>query len=500
MSYFLKTSFNSILDRLQKILNSKGKSSVLLKKEILKDLINQTNGEVLKLFDSKFKKKLNVNTNTIAKIIATDSCNEDISLEEFNALNTLISEQKGASSVSKKEDLLKQIYSKVDKSFHYLLSGYYESGLFKIGLNQKIALSCLLQLYPDNRQYIKSAEKSFRSFWLYEIYKACKENNLILEDRKIHYKPMLASPFDKKRFKSDTYYAEPKYDGFRVLVKKEGQNISYWTRSGECLETENFLKIIEPFTAKLISFDKDLVLDGQIWLENETAFDCFRLLSPLVKTKSLNQAYYDKYASKIRYTIFDILELQQRNLMLERYSERRKLLEGLEIGLDITKCYYVKTLESMEDLFQEVIKNYEGLIIKHKDSVYETNKRSLLWMKKKPIKQTLDVQVYDFKKGTGKYQEIYASFTLGVAYKGYVLTIGNIGSGFKEEDLQLINDYISKKKNPIVLEVVADSITKSEKYTSGYALRFPRLIRIRPDKSEPDSLDKLLKIYEHDLH
>ena len=162
-------------------------------------------------------------------------------------------------------------------------------------------------------------------------------------------------------------------------------------------------------------------------------------------------------------------------------------------------------------------KGNEGIMAKNLDAPYEPGLRVGNMIKIKPVLETLDLVIVGGEWGEGKRAGYLSSFVLACLDKdtGEFLEIGKLGTGIKEkaesggvsfEELtETLKPYIIEEKGrdvkiqpKIVVEVAYEEIQKSPHYSSGFALRFPRLVRIRDDKSpeEADSLDRVVRIYE----
>lgn len=486
-----------LLEELNQIRNISGKNSVEKKINLFKEIIKKTEGLVLKLFDVGYKTKLNVAKKTIENISKT-SYIQDLTLLQFLEINEKIAQIQGKDSVRIKKNLLSEIYSRTNPEIHFMITNYYESGFLKVGFDEKLIYKKILKTTCS-----ENSEEYYEEFKLYKKYKTNNnqnETNQIqnevenIKEEVLALKPMLASSYNSKNFKENTYYAEIKYDGFRVIIKKSKDKISYWTRAGKKLDTFNFESIIAPISDILIKKGpENCILDGEIWLKNEDPKNCFRILSPLVKTKNLNINYFNKYQKNICLTIFDILKLDSEWTTKKSYESRRNILKNINLNeLVISSCLVKDEKELDLALEKAISKNFEGIILKDKSSPYE-HSRSLYWYKKKPEHQTFDVKVLGFQKGTGKYKDLYASFLVGVLKENKLVSLGKVGSGFSKKDLLIINQQILKNQT-IILELTADTIMESKTYDSGYALRFPRLKRIRFDLSIPNTLERVLTI------
>jgi DNA ligase-1 len=243
---------------------------------------------------------------------------------------------------------------------------------------------------------------------------------------------------------------------------------------------------------------------------------------------------------------FDILYLNGVNLLNLSTYQRFEILRKL--FLDIPKNSHLKLLQTIEtqnlDQFSEfyfecIEKGLEGIIAKAKESTYEPGTRNFQWIKLKynviaEKVDTIDLLVMGYYAGGGQR----AKFGFGALLCGVVgsdekiYSTAKVGSGFSEEllkevfpilqELQVKNadpSYVFNKaikpdswvRPKMIIEVDADEITRSPLYsaglgisanlkkddvTKGLSLRFPRIKRIRFDKTSPNSVDELVRIYE----
>ena len=312
-----------------------------------------------------------------------------------------------------------------------------------------------------------------------------------------------------------------KYDGMRTLIHKKGDRIWVFTRRLENV-TKAFPEIAE-FAKKALKA-KEIIVDGEaIGLEPKTGKPIpFQLLSTRIK-----RIYDIELAVKntpVQVNLFDILYLDRKNLFDKPLGERFKILkeEVKEIKgkFQIADSLFTKDLKKAEAYYKEALDaGHEGLIVKNLDALYIPG-RSVAggWLKVKPVLENLDVAIVGGVWGTGKRAGWLGSLILGIkdSETDEFKEIGMMGTGIKEkkneagdvtldEITKLLKPLIiSEKENTvkikpkIVIEVSYEEIQKSPTYESGYALRFPRFIRLRPDKSpeEADDLDRVKKIYE----
>ena len=155
-------------------------------------------------------------------------------------------------------------------------------------------------------------------------------------------------------------------------------------------------------------------------------------------------------------------------------------------------------------------------MVKNLDATYQPERHVGYWWKVKPTLETLDLVVIGGVWGAGKRAGWIGSYVLGCRDDDKFLECGMLGSGLKEkktnedditmdELTKLLKPYIESEKGneikikpKLVIEVGYEEIQKSPKYSSGFALRFPRVVRIRIDKgpNEIDSINRIKKIYK----
>src|SRR5262249_61296902 len=164
----------------------------------------------------------------------------------------------------------------------------------------------------------------------------------------------------------------------------------------------------------------------------------------------------------------------------------------------------------MEELFAGArAGGNEGLMFKRKDSPYQAGKRGRAWRKWKKATATLDVVVTAVEQGDGKRAGMLSDYTFAVRHGDELVNIGKAYSGLTDEEIRTMGSHFRKitiaRYGPVravspevVLEVAFDTIQKSNRHKSGFALRFPRIARLRPDKTPADAntLDDVKELYE----
>jgi DNA ligase 1 len=155
------------------------------------------------------------------------------------------------------------------------------------------------------------------------------------------------------------------------------------------------------------------------------------------------------------------------------------------------------------------LRRNEGLMLKDAQSLYLPGKRGMSWLKWKKALATLDVVVTGVEFGHGRRRDVLSDYTFAVQHDGRLLNIGKAYSGltdleiadmtefFKQHTVQDFGRFRSVEPT-VVIEVAFNGIQKSDRHASGYALRFPRIVRIRTDKAvdEIDTLETAAKLYQ----
>src|SRR5262249_39406226 len=150
----------------------------------------------------------------------------------------------------------------------------------------------------------------------------------------------------------------------------------------------------------------------------------------------------------------------------------------------------------------------EGLMLKDASSVYVPGKRGRSWLKWKKALATLDVVVTGVEYGHGRRRDVLSDYTFAVADEGRLLNVGKAYSGLTDREILEMTEFFKQHtvqnfgrfrlvEPTVVLEVAFNGIQASDRHQSGFALRFPRIVRMRPDKKvdEIDTLETVRRLY-----
>ena len=297
--------------------------------------------------------------------------------------------------------------------------------------------------------------------------------------------------------------AEFKYDGSRFQFHKKGNWARMYSRRLEDV-TAAMPDVIEKL---IVSTTHDVILDGEVIAIKDNKPMPFQ--SVLRRFRRRHDIAEAQGAIEMVPNVFDILYLDGETLIDLPLSERRKRLEGA-----VTLCLAPQVVSSDVPEIERTYKSaldagHEGIMIKVLTSPYSPGQRGKNWIKIKPEVDTLDLAVIGGEWGEGKRAHVFGSFLVACQDQGKLVALSKVATGFSDEQLtevyDLLKDRIIKKSGKevtfepgLVFEVGYSELQVSPTYEGGFALRFPRFIRIRDDKDIPDieTLDSIRERYK----
>jgi DNA ligase-1 len=322
---------------------------------------------------------------------------------------------------------------------------------------------------------------------------------------------MLASPADTPADLVATFPSgaliEDKFDGIRAQVHKRDSQVEIYSRTLD--RVTEFPELLEP----LRNITGDFILDGEIigWRDGRAI--PFTELQQRLGRKQIDLFTTSQVPAS--FVAFDLLLLDGRALLDIPLTERRLLLERLlakfeHPTLQFTRAQLCRTADEIENRFLLALQaGNEGLLAKAPDSPYVPGRRGQFWMKLKRPLATLDVVVTIAEYGHGKRRGLLSDYTFAVRDDNRLLNIGKAYSGLTDVEIRELTQYFLEHTTEnrgyqrdveptIVLEVAFNNIQRSERHNSGFALRFPRILRLRPDKPavEIDTLARVREIFE----
>ncbi len=300
---------------------------------------------------------------------------------------------------------------------------------------------------------------------------------------------------------------EVKYDGARVQIHKAKDAVELYTRRLENV-TKQFPEIAEEARRSLKA--ESAVVEGEV-----VAIDAatrkplpFQNLSKRIKRKYNIAEMVDRIPAEAN--LFDVIYLDGVSLLETAFRERRRRLESIvtESGrFRLAERLVTGDLAEAERFYKRaLLAGHEGLMVKNLDAPYQPGSRVGYMSKVKPIMETLDLVVTGATWGEGRRASWLGSYLLSVydPERGEYLEIGRMATGLTDEQLGELTELfrpliVSQEGREVritpqyVFEVAYEEIQKSPTYGSGYALRFPRLVRVREDKGL-DEADNIARV------
>ncbi len=298
---------------------------------------------------------------------------------------------------------------------------------------------------------------------------------------------------------------EFKYDGFRLMITKDNkEGIKLFTRRLENV-TRQFPEVVAYIT-KHVKGDSFILDSEAVGFNPQTKkYRPFQEISQRIKRKY----EIEKLSASlpVEVNVFDILYYQGKSMIQEPFEKRRDLLEKIikseKWKIKLSEILITSEKEEAEKFYSKALaEGEEGLMVKRLDAPYKPGARVGHMLKLKPEDKEFDLVIIGAEYGTGKRAGWLSSYHIACQHEGKFLEIGKVSTGLKEKEKEglsfveltrLLKPIVVseqgrevKVKPQIVVTVVYQNIQKSPTYTSGYALRFPRLTRTRPDRSVKD--------------
>ncbi len=300
---------------------------------------------------------------------------------------------------------------------------------------------------------------------------------------------------------------ETKYDGARVQVHKSGEEVKIFSRRLE--NVTHALSDVVDAIRRGVTAD-NAILEGEA-VAIDAATKKPRPFQDMLR-RFRRKYEIEKMSKEIPFEtyLFDVLYINGKSMIDVIFEERRKKLEAIVADNLIAEQLVTGEIKEAEKFYQRALQiGHEGIMIKNLNAPYVPGARVGYMYKLKPVMETLDLVIIGALLGTGKRAGWLGSYLLGAQSDGEFLPIGRVATGVTEEQLEELTALLKplieqesagevKLKPEVVVEIAFQEIQKSPKYASGYALRFPRIIRIRHDKSsnEADSIDRVRELYE----
>jgi len=340
-----------------------------------------------------------------------------------------------------------------------------------------------------------------------------------IEMRLFHpLKFMLATPAsdlaDIARTMPDEFFVEDKFDGIRAQAHVQNGRVAIFSRTLDEISVR-FPELREP----LAGLPTDLIIDGEIIAARGEEILPFSNLQKRLGRKTVGEDLL--VSTPVVFITWDLLYATDRVLINDPLESRRAKLEELVSTasgtgrsnsgtLRLSKAARFNDVAVLDEEFDHArARGNEGLMIKDPSSFYKPGRRGREWLKLKKALATLDVVVTTVELGHGKRHHVLSDYTFAVrrsADDPELLNIGKAYSGLTDAEIAEMTQWfrahtirefahgrVRVVEPRIVIEVTFDRVQPSNRHKSGYALRFPRIVRLRPDKTV-DEIDTLATV------
>lgn len=305
----------------------------------------------------------------------------------------------------------------------------------------------------------------------------------------------------------ETAWVEDKYDGIRCQLHRAGDQVRLFSRDLNDV-TGQFPEVAD--AARPLRWSG--ILDGEILAWRDGVVLPFLALQARLGRKAPSAAIQADVP--VIYVAYDALALGPRDgpaapLLDLPLRERRRRLEALDLPLAgdvaggrfaLSHLVSVRGADGLEAAFAEArARRNEGLMVKDPEAPYTPGRRGYGWLKMKKALATLDCVVVGVERGHGKRHGVLSDYTFAVRDEatGELVTIGKAYSGLTDAEIAELTRWFEAHtisthgryrvvEPAIVVEIAFDVLMRSTRHRSGFALRFPRIVRLRPDKTAAD--------------
>ena len=430
-----------------------------------------------------------------------------VSLQDVEATLEAIRSARGNTKVAPLEAMVRLMDPESARFFIKIISGEMRIGLSEGLVEAAIAEAFGVPITQVKRVHLVTGD-------IGETAVRCKRGHFEASSITL-FQPvrfMLASPVETpgevfERMATGKVWTEEKYDGVRCQMHRQASRVELFSR-----DLKETTAAFPELTEAAPSLGHDVLFDGEVLAHRDG-----RVLRFFELQRRLGRKKVDADLRRdvpVVLVIFDLLWLDGRTLLDEPLTARRKLLEslGLEHPYLLARLEEATDPEHLDRIFAETrVRGNEGLMVKDPLSPYTPGRRGLAWLKLKRPLATLDVVVTAVEWGHGKRKGVLSDYTFAVkdTQTGRLVNVGKAYTGLTDAEIaeftrrfleMTVEDHghVRLVRPEVVLEVAFDSIQHSGRHLSGYALRFPRIVRIRDDKpvEEIDTLERVAELYD----
>ena len=442
---------------------------------------------------------------TLSLILPAPENNIDKSLNQW--ITELI-DLKDKTDAEKKEYVLTS-WNGLDYTERFIFNKLI-GGSFRVGVSKKLLINALAKYSGIEASQLMH---SIMGKWAIEEvnFEDLIQGTNINPDNSKPYPFCLAYPLEKKPEELgevEEWQVEYKWDGIRGQFIKRNGEVFIWSR-GEELVNAQFPELVAAFE----KMEGNFVLDGEILAVADNEVLNFNELQKRLNRKTISAKMMKEIP--INTFVYDILEYESEDLREKPLVERRllleKLIESSELeNIKISEVIIAKSWEELADVREKSRENNsEGLMLKQKNSHYHSGRKKGDWWKWKVDALTIDAVLIYAQKGSGRRSGFYTDYTFAVKKEDQLVTIAKAYSGLTDKEIMEVSRFVTKNsiekfgpvrtvKAELVFEIAFEGIGFSNRHKSGVALRFPRILRWRKDKTvkDIDDIEEVKKLIQ----
>jgi DNA ligase-1 len=443
---------------------------------------------------------------TISMLVRAKASRSVLSLcEQMQALKAL-----EKADEAEKKDFIISSWQNMNQKECFVFNKLITGG-FRVGVSQKLVEKALARVLKKDVSQIAHQLAGDWSPFDIEFKTLFSEESLRLQPSKPYpfYLAYSIEPMELQQWNPDEWQVEWKWDGIRAqLIIREGQ-LFLWSR-GEEVITDRFPELNE----LLAHLPGGTVIDGELVCLNEEGILPFQYLQTRIGRKNLTKKMLASFPAGI--IAYDILEYQGIDIRQRSLEERRLLLESIISPkmrpiIQLSELINYQSWEELGEIRKQArIVRSEGLMIKRKDSAYQSGRKRGDWWKWKLDPMSIDAVMIYAMKGHGRRANLYTDYTFAVWQDTHTLVpFTKAYSGLTDAEIKEVDAFVRKYtmdkfgpvrsvKPELVFEIGFEGIQESTRHKSGIALRFPRMLRWRKDKkaSEADTIETLRSLLD----
>lgn len=439
---------------------------------------------------------------------------ETLAPARLKALLDEIADAAGKSAGRKRQLLCERILSACSDPLEATYVIKIMTGDLRIGLREGLVVDAVALAFERDAQAVRRAASAAGDIGAVAL--AAKDDRLA-DVALAYHAPlafMLASPIaygsTYKELAGGAWLVEDKYDGVRIQAHVTPDRISLFSRTLNDVAAA-FPEIVDALRMLALP----CILDGEVVAQRDGRVLPFRYLQARLQRKAVAVELREDVPA--RFIIFDLLARADDVLLdrplVERRSQLAEVLAGAAEPVALAPWTALQSGSAPDAVHERFAvartAGHEGLIFKRTDAPYAPGRRGKWWLKLKRELSTLDVVVVAVEWGHGKRAGVLSDYTFAVRGPGgALLTIGKAYSGLTDVEIaDLTPQFLERQTGKlgyaiaveprVVLEVAFDIIQPSNLHAAGFALRFPRIVRLRPDKlpADIDSIERVQEIY-----